>query len=394
MNATPQHAGTNGGGTAIDPAAIYFVGMGAQTPIGRSALASAAAVRCAISAYAEHPYMIDKHGEPMIVCRADWLDEDLTWPERLATLAGEAARQAWGPIETNPAGRQLACCVHLAVGDPPPGRPRADEAVVARVRRALGLTDKDPVRIHAGGHAAGFAALDAACAQFAAGRIRLALVGGVDSYIDPEYLEAIDSQGRLHSVNYSWGITPGEGAGCVLLADGAAANTLGMVPLAQLVGVGTAQETKTMGTKTVCIGEGLTAAYKQAMGALAGSANGKSANGKSGSASFGKIQHSYCDMNGETYRADEFGFAVLRTRQYYEDAGSFTTPADCWGDVGAASAPLLLTLPLCAWARGYGKGETKLVWCSSAGQAGRGAAVIGHAGGSIGLIQMRERGAA
>jgi len=371
----------------IDPAGIYIVGMGAQTPIGRSALASAAAVRCAISAYAEHPYMIDKHGEPMIVCRADWLDDDLPWADRLASLADEAAAEAWrgiafpgdvgsasrgdraaSPLKSDevniwhagPRHEPIPFCIEIAVGDPPPERERADYAVAQRIRRELGLNDKTVIGVHTGGHAAGMAALDAACAKLRSGSAALALIGGVDSYIDSEYLEAIDYSGRLHSVNYSWGITPGEAAAFILLATGAATLQLELRPLGQLAGIGVAQEAKTMGTKTVCIGEGLTAAYKQALGGGAA----------------GKIQHSYCDMNGETYRADEFAFAVLRTRQFFEDAGSFTTPADCWGDVGAASAPLLMTLPLSAWARGYGKGATKLVWCSSAEKVGRGAVVV------------------
>jgi 3-oxoacyl-[acyl-carrier-protein] synthase-1 len=129
-------------------------------------------------------------------------------------------------------------------------------------------------------------------------------------------------------------------------------------PLAELLAVGTGEETKLLGTKTVCIGEGLTAAFR---GALRPEH---------------RVAHSYCDFNGETYRADEYGFAVCRTRECFDDAGSFTAAADCWGDVGAASAPLSMTLPIVAWSRKYAKGLVNLAWSSSAHTPLRGAALL------------------
>ena len=58
----------------LEPESVYVVGVGAQTPVGRKALIAGAAVRCGISAYREHPFMIDRLGEPMVVAMADWLD--------------------------------------------------------------------------------------------------------------------------------------------------------------------------------------------------------------------------------------------------------------------------------------------------------------------------------
>ena len=88
------------------------------------------------------------------------------------------------------------------------------------------------------------------------------------------------------------------------------------------------------------------------------------------------MSHSYCDFNGETYRADEFGFTVCRTRECFEDAGNFTAAAECWGDAGAASGPLALALPIAAWLRGYAKGPVALAWSSSARTPLRGAALL------------------
>ncbi len=177
-------------------------------------------------------------------------------------------------------------------------------------------------------------------------------MGGADSWLDPERLEAIDFAGRLHSVNYSWGFTPGEAAGLCLVTTGASARRLGLNPLAELLAVATAQEMNLMSTQTVCIGEGLTDAFRgvltfsQALGL--------------------RVAHCFCDFNGETYRANEYGFAICRTREAFEDPGRFTAGAECWGDVGAASGPLALALPLAAWSRGYACGRVMLAWSSSA----------------------------
>ena len=82
-----------------------------------------------------------------------------------------------------------------------------------------------------------------------------------------------------------------------------------------MLGVATAEETKLMGTETVCIGEGLTAAFRGVLDPRH------------------RVAHCYCDFNGETYLADEYGFTICRTREGFEDPGSFTAAAECWGDV-------------------------------------------------------------
>lgn len=82
-----------------------------------------------------------------------------------------------------------------------------------------------------------------------------------------------------------------------------------------------------------------------------------------------------CDINGERYRGEEWGFVCLRLSQYFDDPTAYDSPADCWGDMGAASGPLFIMLACQAIARGYAKGPRALLWTSSEGGL-RGAAVI------------------
>ena len=72
-----------------------------------------------------------------------------------------------------------------------------------------------------------------------------------------------------------------------------------------------------------------------------------------------------CDMNGERYRGNEYGFAVIRNPGRFKDAADFETPADCWGDVGAASGPLFVSLITEGQARNYQNGPLSLIWASS-----------------------------
>ncbi len=339
--------------------ALNVVGAGAQTPVGRSVLAAAAAVRCGISAYAEHPFMLDRRGEPVVVARAEWLDEVMPLEDRVVQLAADAARDALAPVAERLASLRRFLRVHVALSaETLPGATQR-QRVVDRLAARAGLAAIDaPFEVVAEGHAGGLLALENAVAQLRRGEASACLVGGADSWMEPERLEAVDVAGRLHSVDNSWGFTPGEGAGFCLVATGAVARWLGVRPLAEVVAVASARETRVMGARTVCIGEGLTAAFRGVLDPRR------------------PVAHSYCDFNGETYRAEEYGFAVCRTGDGFADAGRFTAGAECWGDVGAASGPLALALPLAAWERGYADGGAQLVWGSSASGPLRAAAVL------------------
>ena len=60
-------------------------------------------------------------------------------------------------------------------------------------------------------------------------------------------------------------------------------------------------------------------------------------------------------------------------------ASDFVAPADCWGDVSAASAPLGLVLSTISGRKAYANGTHALIWASS--ESGeRGAALIEHCG--------------
>ena len=338
----------------LEPESVYVVGVGAQTPVGRKALIAGAAVRCGISAYREHPFMIDRLGEPMVVAMADWLDETIPVKERIIRMGADAALNAMAPLMRKPLQRALPVVFALSSRNLPT---ESDRILVAE--RIANELIKQGLRIQphivAEENAVGAEAIRLACNQVQEKGDGYSLVIGSDSHLGPEQLEAIDYADRLHSVNNTWGFTPGEAAGAILISSGSKIKDLVDAPLARIAAASTGTEDKLLGTKTVCIGEGLTKAFRGALSADQ------------------KVVHSYCDLNGETYRANEFGFAVCRTAKCFHDAASFTAAAQCWGDIGAASVPLQLILAASAWSRGYATGDTALCWASSATTPLRGA---------------------
>ena len=69
-----------------------MAGVGAATAIGLTAEASAAAVRAGIPGLVEHPYMIDRRGDPFVVAMAPYLSPDMRAESRVAELARIAAQ--------------------------------------------------------------------------------------------------------------------------------------------------------------------------------------------------------------------------------------------------------------------------------------------------------------
>jgi 3-oxoacyl-[acyl-carrier-protein] synthase-1 len=169
----------------------------------------------------------------------------------------------------------------------------------------------------------------------------------------------LDAQERLHSDACIWGFCPGEAAGFCLLASPRSPLLSRRPALLDILALSTAREPKAANAGGVCIGEGLTAAFH---GALSGLAGGQ------------RVAHTLCDMNGEVWRADEYGFAVLRTTEHFTDEAEYDAPATGWGDVGAASVPLLLGLVATAMQR-PARGTHTLVASSSLGDL-RGAVLV------------------
>jgi 3-oxoacyl-[acyl-carrier-protein] synthase-1 len=343
------------GNVAVDDQAAYVISLGARTSVGATAASSAAAVRAGISLFSEHPHMIDTAGNPMIVARAPYLLEDTDIVDRVLDLAVPAIRETLDPFQD--LFRQIPS-LPVVVGLPSK-RPGLPESFTGRIAEKLKTMteegyERSSVEIIQTGHSAGLMAVEAGWRAIRHGMEDFLLIGGLDSYLEPETLEWLEACEQLHSAgkfNNAWGFVPGEAAGFCLLASEKAVRRYRLKPLAQILASANAMEKNLIRTDTVCLGKGLTAAFAPVLASLPTPDT--------------KIDEILCDMNGEPYRAEEFGFAALRVAERFTDPADFLAPADCWGDVGAASGPLFVCLAVAGWCKGYDKGPYALLWTSS-----------------------------
>jgi 3-oxoacyl-[acyl-carrier-protein] synthase-1 len=261
--------------------------------------------------------MLDRHGRPIATHRVNAVDPALTGVERLLHLAIPALMQIRWPGEPLP--------LYLAL----PEALRLDELDEAMFLEELAL--RAPIHVEAsqvarigpnGGAWAFEAAIDAAVAG------HTVLVGGVDSLIAPETLVWLDAEERLGTSDRD-GLTPSEAAAFALVGPSTIPDA------ARLRTAGLAGET--------AAAELLREASQSWL---------------------------LTDLDGTTARARAFAELVMAAQ-----GARFVQQNDLvwlYGDVGAASAPLLALHAACAYATGWAPAAraTVMLGADVAGRSG------------------------
>jgi 3-oxoacyl-[acyl-carrier-protein] synthase-1 len=203
--------------------------------------------------------------------------------------------------------------------------PDALEACVRRIGEAM------PFEIQRGAsgafndsHSSGLIALAHAVELIDRGVAGCCLVGGVDSWIDIDHLTWLEGDRRLKSPDVPAGLVPGEAASFVLVARADVANEYSLKPLASVLALSFAPESAPWYTGNPTTGHAATAVFRTALDAA--NVSGVS---------------TVADLNGESWRVDEWVLAYLRTGDRHSHPLHLEHPADCWGDVGAATGVLL-----------------------------------------------------
>ena len=332
-------------------ATVHVVAASARTPVGLVAESAAAAVRAGISRIAEHPFVLNEDGDGVPFAVDARLEPNLLGWRRFAALASAAFGELLAKLDLS-ASSSSSLLVSVAMPETRPGFAPADATAVVRQLQAEFQASPVPLKfeIAARGHAGGLDALHHAKVAISKRERELLLVGGVDSYFNPETLHWLAQHQQLTGDRVRSGFIPGEAAAFVALASDGMCRQLRLKPLATVCGSGTAFETKLIKSDDTNLGLGLAAALRQATSSL--------------DLPCEAVDRIYCDINGERYRSEEWGFAVLREQAALRDSG-YIAPADCWGDVGAATGPLCLNLAAQSWSRRYAPGPRALVWAGS-----------------------------
>jgi 3-oxoacyl-[acyl-carrier-protein] synthase I len=331
---------------------VVIVGVGMTTAVGLSAPETAAAVRAGVALFSQSS-IHDHRFEPYTLAEVpdDGLARILEEVQPPPPAPGLTAREVrLLRLATQPL---RECLAALPPRVPPPGavlalpsprltsgqRPLDSAGFVRRLALQVGGAI-DPRRSDAShaGRAGGLAALHVAAAHLRAGHSPFMIAGGVDTYRDLYVLGTLDLEGRVKSAQHLDGFIPGEGAAFLLLTLRGTARQAGLRPLAGVTPTAVGVEEGHLYSKASYRGDGLARAVEDlvASGALPL-----------------PVLEVYSSMNGEQHWAKEWGVSFLRNRAAFDPDHGMHHPADCMGDTGAASGPLMVGLAALGLAAGY-----------------------------------------
>lgn len=310
-------------------APLYIHACEMLTPIGLNRATSAAAQSAGISNFQASTYL-NSAELPVFMALApesalpepdpflELLAELSPWEYHLLRLAHLPLAAAW------PQNHTKALPVLLIL---PELHPRGSAGVPPEFIRLLAQQTQLPLctehsQLLPYGRAGLGLALDEALRILQQGAVPYVLVGGVDSYQQERLLSNLDADSRL--------ATPDGPSDSFIPAEGAAWLCLSLAPSQTAVALSDwslGEEPGHLYSQAPYTGESLAKAYQQ----LA-----------SGLPKF--FRRMYSTANGERYWAKELGVMMTRAFTNLPEPLPHVHPADCWGDLGAASGPALIAL--------------------------------------------------
>lgn len=338
-----------------------IVGVGMMSAVGLTAPETAASVRSATMRFGEtairdhrfQPFTLAEVPEEGLPPLADAVSREagLTARElrmlRLGTMPLHEALSALPTKEKPPA-------LMLALPEMQPGH-RVDGKRFLSLFAAQSGSGFDVERSAAvdEGRAGALVALARAAQMVRTGQAAFALAGAIDTYRDLYVLGTLDIEERVKSAVHLDGFIPGEGAAFVLVASESAARAAQIPEMGRLTRLALGDEAGHMYSSEPYRGDGLAKTLAQ----LFGSGDVR-----------GPVAEVFSSMNGENHWAKEWGVAFMRNRQAFLEDHGMHHPADCYGDVGSASGPMLVGLAALGIQGGYRRSPS-LVYCSSDGGA-------------------------
>ncbi len=339
---------------------LVITGVGLVSPVGHTGEVAMHAIRCGLSRL-EVQRFPDAAGVWVRGGRVLALLPGIR-ERRLRMLAALALVDAWGKACGAAAADKLGP-VAVVLGAPEKERPGyrfppAHLDLRAWVGR-LGLPP-GPVEVLPYGHCSVAQTLERAAALIGGGQVRLCLVGAADTQLQLRVIRWHEGAYRLKTSYLTDGLMPGEAACFLAVEEETAARARGARILARVLSVGIAQEPATVLSDLPNAAKGLTAAARTAL-----------TDAVIESKDLGMV---WGDLNGESYRGREWAFSECRLGMH-----SYTQllhPADCHGDLGAASAAMLIGLAALAQASGWAEGRPSLVFTGSEIEGTRAAVVV------------------
>ena len=316
--------------------------VGARTPVGLTAQASAYLYRAAHVVMQQSP-ILDANEELATMAVLPTLDPRMTGGERLVALARPALDEAMAPVfqSGGELRTKLVLCIDefAAVAQGHAGI--AAYGLTTELTRAMnrygGAVDVDTA---ARGPASLGYALESIVGEIERGSIDAAVVGGVHSDYDANRIVALSQSGRLFHPDQLDAIIPGEAAAFVVLMSEQTARRNRLAPLLQLHSFATAfSNCRPDNDESAFEAAGLTAATRKA-------AEPMSELGL-------QCGWQLTDLSFETMRLYEFQAMPTRTHKLWCRPQYCDAPAHRLGYLGAAAMPLHMVLAAEAWRGGF-----------------------------------------
>lgn len=348
-----------------DTPKLYIAGMGMITPVGFNTAMTAAAVRAGVNAYAISNFY-GKNNEPITMASVpglifDEIDAEIGEGSRSNPRHNRVVKMAIIAIREACANQSTQQPIPLVLAMP---EGQADVEGLVPLIPTLEQNCKPWVSvpqsrsIHSG-RAAGMEAIDFAFRYLYDLPNDFFLVGGSDSYRDYSRLAPLAEAGRLKAPGSQDGFAPGEAAGFLLLTKKSELALARNGHIIALSPPGIADEPGHLHSKEPYRGDGLDQAFKKALNSHTQP---------------NRIHSIFSSMNGESHWAKEYGVAYIRNRSAFQDPVGTEHPADCYGDLGAATAPVLIALAA-EYLFKDAKSRAHLVY-SSSDHARRGAMIV------------------
>lgn len=319
-----------------DTPKLYLAGIGMITPLGAHTAMTAAAVKAEMSGHAISEYY-DHDRQPITLCLVpdgvftDFALDTDAWDhyneqhERIITMALLALHEA---VSQRSFERPLPLVLALPESVPEAAHIPPELLVTTLLDRDDLPLSADKVRRYHTGRAAGIQGLELALRYLYDAGEDYVLLGGSDSHLGYARLNPLIAQQRLLTPASKDGFAPGEGAGFLLLTRHPHLALCRDHHIIALSAPGISQEPGHLMSDESYRGEGLDQAFKQALKDHTGPGIGAV----------------YSSMNGEHYWAKEYGAAMIRNRPCFDENVRTEHPADCFGDLGAATGAVLMGL--------------------------------------------------
>jgi len=333
---------------------LAVTGIGMLSPVGLTGLIALHSIRSGVSRLTLQPFP-DRVREWIVGSSIPkWVP--LVTDERLAALAFDAISAALERADVPLTDADALGATALILGCPETGRPGyqfppAEKGRAADWTRQTVLEAFGTVDVVAGGSCSAQFSLGRAADLLAKPSIRRCVVGAVDTQLQLRTIRWHEANSRLKCSYVTDGLIPAEAACFVVVESEATARARGAKILARIASVNVAREAATILSDRPNTAAALTKVVRATL-AEAGVRSGD-------------VGMVWSDLNGESYRAREWAFTEVRLG--FTASTELMHPADCHGDIGAATDANLLGLAALCHGTGWSDGKPLLVISGSEG---------------------------